>query len=164
MMVVCRNCGAKAPAESRYCPGCAARIAPYSEEEATVYIESLKSDSAEPEQATGGVACDSEDHAKSIEATQDRTSVSRFTGTSKVDIGIGIVFALVFIIMLVAGAGSDSVGLAIGLAALYLPPSVVANMRRKRNALAVFILNLLLGWTVVAWVVALVWGVTVDRD
>jgi hypothetical protein len=32
----------------------------------------------------------------------------------------------------------------------------------KRNAGAIFVLNLLLGWTVVGWVVALVWAMTVD--
>ena len=34
--------------------------------------------------------------------------------------------------------------------------------RSKRNAGAIFALNLLLGWTLVGWVVALVWAMTVD--
>jgi threonine/homoserine/homoserine lactone efflux protein len=35
-------------------------------------------------------------------------------------------------------------------------------MRSKRNTLAIGILNLLLGWTIVGWVVALVWSFTHD--
>jgi hypothetical protein len=34
--------------------------------------------------------------------------------------------------------------------------------RKKRNATAIFALNLLLGWTVLGWVAALVWAVTSD--
>lgn len=33
---------------------------------------------------------------------------------------------------------------------------------KKRNAGAIFVLNLLLGWTVIGWIVALVWALTVD--
>jgi hypothetical protein len=41
---------------------------------------------------------------------------------------------------------------------LYFVPSFVG--RHKRNAGAIFALNLLLGWTLVGWVVAMVWAVT----
>jgi hypothetical protein len=34
--------------------------------------------------------------------------------------------------------------------------------RNKRNAGAIFALNLLLGWTLVGWVVALVWALSHD--
>jgi hypothetical protein len=34
--------------------------------------------------------------------------------------------------------------------------------RNKRNAGAIFALNLLLGWTLIGWVVALVWAVSHD--
>jgi hypothetical protein len=34
--------------------------------------------------------------------------------------------------------------------------------RRKRNVGAIFALNLLLGWTLVGWVVALVWALSHD--
>ena len=44
--------------------------------------------------------------------------------------------------------------------ALYFLPSLIGS--KKRNAAAIFILNLLLGWTVVGWVVALVWALTVE--
>jgi hypothetical protein len=43
---------------------------------------------------------------------------------------------------------------------LYFLPTFVGQS--KRNAGAIFVLNLLLGWTLVGWVVALVWAMTVD--
>jgi hypothetical protein len=42
--------------------------------------------------------------------------------------------------------------------ALYFLPSIIGA--RKRNAGAIFALNLLLGWTLIGWVVALVWALT----
>jgi MYXO-CTERM domain-containing protein len=40
---------------------------------------------------------------------------------------------------------------------LYFLPAFVG--RRKQNFGAIFVLNLLLGWTLIGWVVALVWAV-----
>lgn len=48
---------------------------------------------------------------------------------------------------------------------LYFIPSLVAHRNRKINAPAIFALNLLLGWTLVGWVVALVWAIAKeDKD
>lgn len=47
------------------------------------------------------------------------------------------------------------------LAVLYFLPTMVGWS--KRNAGAIFVLNLLLGWTFIGWVVALVWALTYDR-
>ncbi len=44
----------------------------------------------------------------------------------------------------------------------FLPPSV-ASFRHHHNTGAIFILTLLLGWTVLGWVAALVWASTVVR-
>lgn len=44
--------------------------------------------------------------------------------------------------------------------AFYFLPTIVGN--RKRNANAIFTLNLLLGWTVIGWIVALVWATTAE--
>ncbi len=41
-------------------------------------------------------------------------------------------------------------------------PTVVAFVRKKRNRGAIMLINILLGWTVIGWVVALVWAFTVD--
>ncbi|MET0010901.1 superinfection immunity protein [Dehalococcoides mccartyi] len=43
--------------------------------------------------------------------------------------------------------------------ALYFLPSIIALANHRRNTLAIFLLNLLLGWTFIGWVVALVWSV-----
>jgi cytoskeletal protein RodZ len=43
---------------------------------------------------------------------------------------------------------------------LYFIPSFVAKNNNKTNITAIFVLNLLLGWTIIGWVVALVWAVT----
>jgi predicted PurR-regulated permease PerM len=57
----------------------------------------------------------------------------------------------------------DLVGGAILLAiaiAVYLFPSIVAMRRRHHRRLAIFMLNLLLGWSGLAWIVALIWACT----
>ena len=41
---------------------------------------------------------------------------------------------------------------------LYFVPAIVG--KDKSNAKAIFALNLLLGWTFVGWVIALVWALT----
>jgi hypothetical protein len=45
--------------------------------------------------------------------------------------------------------------------ALYFLPAILAS--KKRNAGAIFVLNLLLGWTIVGWIAALVWALTADE-
>ncbi len=42
---------------------------------------------------------------------------------------------------------------------VYFLPTLIAFLRRHKNKLAIFLLNLLLGWTVLGWVVSLVWSV-----
>lgn len=44
------------------------------------------------------------------------------------------------------------------LAFLYFLPAILAH--RKRNFTAIFLLDALLGWTVIGWIVALVWACT----
>lgn len=43
--------------------------------------------------------------------------------------------------------------------AIYFLPTIIAVAGKRRNALSIFLLNLLLGWTFIGWVVALVWSV-----
>jgi len=45
---------------------------------------------------------------------------------------------------------------------LYFLPSIIAFARSKRDAVSILILNLLLGWTAIGWVIALVWAVKQD--
>lgn len=46
--------------------------------------------------------------------------------------------------------------------AIYFAPTIVALNRDKRDSVAIFFLNLLLGWTLLGWVAALVWALTHD--
>ncbi|MFZ5749392.1 MAG: superinfection immunity protein [Pseudomonadota bacterium] len=55
------------------------------------------------------------------------------------------------------------IALAIGLI-LYFLPSFVAFNRGKRNAAAIFILNLFAGWTFIGWVGALIWSLLHDPE
>jgi len=59
----------------------------------------------------------------------------------------GPVFALVLIVIM-------------GL--FYMLPSIVAASRRHRNMPAIAVLNILLGWTFIGWVGALVWALLRD--
>ena len=43
--------------------------------------------------------------------------------------------------------------------ALYFMPTLIAFLRQRKNKLAIFLLNLLLGWSVLGWVASLVWSV-----
>jgi Superinfection immunity protein len=46
---------------------------------------------------------------------------------------------------------------------LYLLPTIIVLARRKKNVLGPILVNVLLGWTVVGWIVALIWALTVDE-
>jgi len=45
---------------------------------------------------------------------------------------------------------------------MYFLPSIIALARGKRDLLAIFLLNFFLGWTVIGWVVALIWAAKHD--
>ncbi len=46
------------------------------------------------------------------------------------------------------------------LVLLYFLPAIIA--RDKRDATGIFLLNLFLGWTVIGWVIALIWACTAE--
>ena len=52
----------------------------------------------------------------------------------------------------------------ISLIAVYFFPSIEALIRESPDALQIAVLNLFLGWTVVGWVVALIWSVRAVRS
>jgi hypothetical protein len=52
--------------------------------------------------------------------------------------------------------------LSVGLL-LYQIPTLVAYSRNHHQATAIFALNLLLGWTVLGWIISLVWALTATR-
>jgi hypothetical protein len=45
---------------------------------------------------------------------------------------------------------------------MYFLPSIVALARSKRDIAGIILLNFFLGWTMIGWVVALVWAVKTD--
>jgi hypothetical protein len=58
------------------------------------------------------------------------------------------------------GLSLGSICLLLFGAVFYFLPSIVAFARRHHNGLAIFILNLFLGWSVLGWIIALVWSCT----
>lgn len=46
----------------------------------------------------------------------------------------------------------------LGTIAAYLLPSLIAISRKHNAAVGIFVLNLFLGWTVLFWIIALVWS------
>lgn len=46
------------------------------------------------------------------------------------------------------------------LVIVYWLPGMIADKRKHKDASAINVLNLLLGWTFIGWVVALVWSLT----
>ena len=42
---------------------------------------------------------------------------------------------------------------------LYMMPTIFAGLAKKRNVAGIAVLNLLLGWTMIFWVGAMVWAV-----
>jgi hypothetical protein len=45
---------------------------------------------------------------------------------------------------------------------LYFIPTIVAALKGKKNFASIATLNLLLGWTVIGWIIALVWAMAKD--
>ena len=45
---------------------------------------------------------------------------------------------------------------------MYFLPSIIALAKSKRDLLAIFLLNLFLGWSVIGWFVALIWAAKND--
>ena len=77
---------------------------------------------------------------------------------------------VVIIIMLLSGAEADRILgtlvtflLLIGGLGIYFIPYLTANARSHPNAGAIGALNFFLGWTLLAWVAALVWALTAPK-
>lgn len=46
----------------------------------------------------------------------------------------------------------------IGVTLLYSLPSIIAINRKHKNTMAIFLINILLSWTVIGYIVALIWS------
>lgn len=64
------------------------------------------------------------------------------------DPAAAIVTLVIFLILCVIGL------------AIYFLPTGIAMLRNHPNFMAVFLINFLLGWICLGWIVALVWSVT----
>ena len=53
---------------------------------------------------------------------------------------------------------------AIAIIMIYFAPALVAYNKKKRNAGAILTLNFFLGWTMIGWIVALVWASTYEKN
>jgi len=45
---------------------------------------------------------------------------------------------------------------------IYCLPAIIAGCKGKKNAGAIFALNLLLGWTVLGWIICFIWSLCND--
>lgn len=45
---------------------------------------------------------------------------------------------------------------------LYFAPSIIAAVRGKHNAWAIAVLNILMGWLIIPWIIALVWSLMAE--
>lgn len=43
---------------------------------------------------------------------------------------------------------------------LYFLPGIVASLRCHQNRIAIWVLDLILGWTGVGWIVVMIWALT----
>jgi hypothetical protein len=77
--------------------------------------------------------------------------------------------------LLMAISGSDGASAVVGtslvgffivaiVGGFYFLPTLLALIRHKRNWLAIGALNLVLGWLLIPWVIALVWALTTDSQ
>jgi hypothetical protein len=48
--------------------------------------------------------------------------------------------------------------LLIPFGAIHFLPTIIAALRQSRSVVGIFLVNLFLGWTVIGWIVALVWA------
>jgi hypothetical protein len=64
-----------------------------------------------------------------------------------------------------AGAASGLILLLIGFGlGAYFLPTIIALVRKKANVVPIGALNFFLGWTLLGWVVSLVWALTKDQQ
>jgi hypothetical protein len=48
--------------------------------------------------------------------------------------------------------------------AFYMLPTIIALFRKKASVLAIGVLNFFLGWSLIGWIVALVWALSADTS
>ena len=53
---------------------------------------------------------------------------------------------------------------ALGFLALYLLPTIIVCTNGHTDKMGVFLVNLLLGWTILGWIGALIWAVCHKKE
>ena len=53
--------------------------------------------------------------------------------------------------------------LALLILALYFTPTIIAVKRNHLQKTAIILINVLLGWSFIGWVIALIWSVTKEK-
>ena len=56
-----------------------------------------------------------------------------------------------------------AVGVIVGIL-IYFLPTIVGFKKHKLNKISIFLLNLFLGWSLVGWVIALVWATKHEQN
>ncbi|MFR8712565.1 superinfection immunity protein [Anaerotignum lactatifermentans] len=59
----------------------------------------------------------------------------------------GGLLGILFVLVLIAGG-----------AAIYFAPTLVAYKEKRGNFKSIFLLNIFTGWTLIGWVISLVWA------
>lgn len=75
--------------------------------------------------------------------------------------GVVALLVISFVVLLTQPATADpllSLSLSAIVAFMYLFPSFVAFNQRHPQLLGIFLLNLVVGWTVFGWIIALIWA------
>lgn len=58
---------------------------------------------------------------------------------------------------------AGGLAMTVAIVGIYFLPTIIAGTRHHRNGTGIFLLNLLLGWTVLGWVGALIWAVYQEK-
>lgn len=80
--------------------------------------------------------------------------------------GMRLAIFIIFVSVVVGGAYDNNALIFATMVALalYFLPATIAYQRAHHQRLAIFFVNLLLGWSVLAWIAALIWACTATRQ
>ena len=71
-----------------------------------------------------------------------------------------LALALLGVGLLSSGVTVDLAATVIALVVIFFLPTIIAANRKHNNTAAILLVNLLLGWTALGWVAALIWAST----
>ncbi len=115
---------------------------------------SSAADKAKPAAAAPAVTDVGEEPLNAAPADETNSDKANAEDNSGTDVSInGSWLAGMGAFAIIAVAIACFVGLAV-----YFIPTIIAIARHKRSALGIFLVNLLLGWSFIGWVAALVWS------